>query len=35
MLRGAGPGQLLPELAVIAIWLVGSFLLAMRLFRWR
>jgi ABC-2 type transport system permease protein len=35
MLRGAGPGELLPELAVIAIWLVGSFLLALRLFRWR
>jgi ABC-2 type transport system permease protein len=35
MLRGAGPGQLLPELAIIAGWLVASFLLAVRLFRWR
>ncbi len=35
MLRGAGPAQLLPELAVIAAWLVVSFLLAVRLFRWR
>ena len=35
MLRGAGPGQLLPELAVIAAWLVLSFGLAVRLFRWR
>jgi ABC-2 type transport system permease protein len=35
MLRGAGPLQLLPELAVIAGWLVVSFLLAVRLFRWR
>lgn len=35
MLRGAGPGQLLPELAVIGAWLVASFFLAVRLFRWR
>lgn len=35
MLRGAGPGQVLPALAVITAWLVGSFLLAVRLFRWR
>jgi ABC-2 type transport system permease protein len=35
MLRGAGPGELLPELGVIAAWLVVSFLLAVRLFRWR
>jgi ABC-type multidrug transport system permease subunit len=35
MLRGAGPGELLPELGVIAGWLVLSFLLAVRLFRWR
>ncbi len=35
MLRGAGPGQLIPELAVIGAWLVGSFFLAVRLFRWR
>jgi ABC-type multidrug transport system permease subunit len=35
MLRGAGPGELLPELAVITAWLVVSFGLAVRLFRWR
>ena len=35
MLRGAGVGELLPELAVITGWLVISFLLAVRLFRWR
>ena len=35
MLRGAGPGQVLPELAVIMAWLVVSFGLAVRLFRWR
>jgi ABC-2 type transport system permease protein len=35
MLRGAGPGQLLPDLGIIAAWLVVSFLLAVRLFRWR
>jgi ABC-2 type transport system permease protein len=35
MLRGAGIEQVLPELAVISAWLVISFLLAVRLFRWR
>jgi ABC-type multidrug transport system permease subunit len=35
MLRGAGPAQLLPELGVIVAWLVLSFALAVRLFRWR
>jgi ABC-2 type transport system permease protein len=35
MLRGAGPTQLLPELAVILAWLVVSFALAVRIFRWR
>ena len=35
MLRGAGPSQLLPELAVIIAWLVLTFALAVRLFRWR
>jgi ABC-type multidrug transport system permease subunit len=35
MLRGAGPAEVLPELAVISTWLVVSFLLAVRLFRWR
>jgi ABC-2 type transport system permease protein len=35
MLRGAGLGQVLPELGVIVAWLVLSFALAVRLFRWR
>ena len=35
MLRGAGLGQVFPELAVITAWLVLSFALAVRLFRWR
>jgi ABC-2 type transport system permease protein len=35
MLRGAGVADVLPELAVILAWLVVSFLLAVRLFRWR
>jgi ABC-2 type transport system permease protein len=35
MLEGAGLPRLVPELAVIAAWLVVSFLLALRLFRWR
>jgi ABC-2 type transport system permease protein len=35
MLRGAGLNQVLPELAVIVAWLVLSFAVAVRLFRWR
>jgi ABC-type polysaccharide/polyol phosphate export permease len=35
MLRGAGLTELLPEFAVITAWMLGSFLLAIRLFRWR
>jgi ABC-type multidrug transport system permease subunit len=35
MLEGAGLTRLAPELAIIAVWLVVSFLLAVRLFRWR
>jgi ABC-2 type transport system permease protein len=35
MLRGAGPADLWPELGVITGWLVVSFVLAVRLFRWR
>ena len=35
MLGGAGVGEVLPELAVISAWLVVSFVLAVRLFRWR
>ncbi|MBA3553273.1 MAG: ABC transporter permease, partial [Gemmatimonadales bacterium] len=35
MLEGAGWARLAPELAVIAGWLVVSFFLALRMFRWR
>lgn len=35
MLRGAGPSEVLPELALLLLWLVVTFLLAVRLFRWR
>ncbi|HYC33259.1 MAG TPA: ABC transporter permease [Gemmatimonadales bacterium] len=35
MLEGASTGALLPDLAVIAGWMVVSFVLAVRLFRWR
>ena len=35
MLEGAGWDRLVPELAIIGAWLVGSFVLALRLFRWR
>jgi ABC-2 type transport system permease protein len=35
MLRGAGLDQVVPQLGVIAAWLVLSFALAVRLFRWR
>lgn len=35
ILRGAGWQTVLPELAIITAWLVGSFVLALKLFRWR
>jgi ABC-2 type transport system permease protein len=35
MLRGVGLGAILPELAVIGVWLVACFGIALRLFRWR
>lgn len=35
ILRGSGWGVVAPELAIIATWLLVSFLLALRLFRWR
>jgi ABC-type multidrug transport system permease subunit len=35
MLQGAGLGELLPELGVLAGWLVICFALALKLFRWR
>jgi ABC-2 type transport system permease protein len=35
MLEGAGPRPLLPELAILAVWGVVSFALALRFFRWQ
>jgi ABC-2 type transport system permease protein len=35
ILRGAGWHAILGELAIITAWMVGSFLLALKLFRWR
>lgn len=35
MLEGAGWARLAPEIAIVAAWLLGSFVLAVRLFRWR
>ena len=35
ILRGVGWQAVAPELAVILAWMVGSFLLALKLFRWR
>jgi ABC-type multidrug transport system permease subunit len=35
MLQGATLSQLMPQLGVLAIWLVVCFSLALRLFRWR
>jgi ABC-2 type transport system permease protein len=35
MLQGLGWQTVLPELGIIAVWLVVSFVLALKLFRWR
>lgn len=35
ILRGAGLGAVAPEIAIVLVWLAVSFLLAVRLFRWR
>ncbi len=35
MLRGAGLGGVAPELLIVAGWMVASFPLALRLFRWK
>jgi ABC-2 type transport system permease protein len=35
ILRGAGWQEIAPEVAVILLWMGGSFLLALKLFRWR
>jgi ABC-2 type transport system permease protein len=35
VLRGAGWQTVAPELAIISLWMAASFLLALKLFRWR
>jgi ABC-type multidrug transport system permease subunit len=35
MLQGAGWGAVAPQIGVVALWLVVTFTLALRLFRWR
>jgi hypothetical protein len=35
MLEGASLAQVAPELAIVVAWMVGSFLLALRIFRWQ
>ena len=35
ILRGAGWQTIAPELGIILLWMAGSFLLALKLFRWR
>ncbi len=35
MLEGTGLGPLLPELAILAVWGVATFVLALKLFRWQ
>jgi len=35
ILRGAGWEALTPDMGIIVAWMVVSFLLALRLFRWR
>jgi ABC-2 type transport system permease protein len=35
MLQGSGWGIVLPELAIATAWMIGTFLLALKLFKWR
>ena len=35
MLQGAGLAQVAPQLGVLGVWLLVSFTLALKLFRWR
>jgi ABC-type polysaccharide/polyol phosphate export permease len=35
MLEGAGLGAVAGELAILVAWALGTFVLALRLFRWR
>jgi hypothetical protein len=35
MLEGAGLAALWPEIAVVTIWMVASFAIALKVFRWK
>ena len=35
MLEGATLAQVTPELAIVAAWMVGTFAIALRIFRWQ
>jgi len=35
MLEGASLAQVAPELAIVVAWMVGSFVIALRIFRWQ
>jgi ABC-type multidrug transport system permease subunit len=35
MLQGTSLAQIWPQLAILAVWMIASFSLALRLFRWR
>jgi ABC-2 type transport system permease protein len=35
MLRGEGLGTVGPELAILAVWMIATFAIALRIFRWR
>jgi len=35
MLEGASLAQVAPELAIVVAWMVGSFVIALKIFRWQ
>jgi len=35
MLEGVGLAPLLPELAILAVWGIATFVLALKVFRWQ
>jgi ABC-type polysaccharide/polyol phosphate export permease len=35
MLEGASLAQVAPELAIVIAWMVGTFVIALRIFRWQ
>ena len=35
MLEGASLAQVAPELAIVAAWMVGTFAIALKIFRWQ